>query len=336
MVHFGRAASAPPTDSEAAGPQPDTPKSKPEQDLIIPPQFHKYCIAGLSGQVVLDIGVIIIADMLVGAFLYVHLHHDPYASWEFLLFVSSFPLRITSPLTSCRARTIPVASVCLVLDTAMLSWTAFGSPRPIDVLMKNALSGVAWFMLSAINGACIGESAYGYPTFVISIISFAVNGIFWAWTVWWGLNDRGPSSMYPRRTQNRCFDCRSAAAGVKHRRPLSGTFRSGDSNFSEEAAIQLRSLSNGNPRLQSHPRKVQHSYPAHPVATARRSMMPRMEPIRIAKMPPIGHRIDEEQPKKQSFESSTFTEKDSDDDQKEELTNQQELSSQSNFFSPML
>jgi hypothetical protein len=37
--------------------------------------------------------------------------------------------------------------------------------------MKNALSGVAWFMLSAINGACIGESVYGYPTFVVSIIS---------------------------------------------------------------------------------------------------------------------------------------------------------------------
>jgi hypothetical protein len=142
--------------------------------------------------------------------------------------------------------------------------------------------------------------------------------------------------MYPRRTQNRCFDCRSAAAGVKHRRPLSGTFRSGDSNFSEEAAIQLRSLSNGNPRLQSHPRNVQHSYPAHPVATARRSMMPRMEPIRIAKMPPIDHRMDEKQPKKQSFESSTSTEKDSDNDPKDELTNQQELSSKSSFFDPML
>jgi hypothetical protein len=85
MVHFGRA--APPADPEAAGFQPDTLKSKPEQDLIIPPQFHKYCIAGLSGQVALDIGVIVVADMLVGAFLYVYT-----TILTILGSVSSFPL----------------------------------------------------------------------------------------------------------------------------------------------------------------------------------------------------------------------------------------------------
>ena len=63
--------------------------------------------------------------------------------------------------------------MCLVLDFAMLVWTALAQPRPIDVLMKNALSGVAWFMLAVINGAIIGEpnNKYPYPPFVMCLFT---------------------------------------------------------------------------------------------------------------------------------------------------------------------
>ena len=34
--------------------------------------------------------------------------------------------------------------------------------------------------------------------------------LFWCWTLWWGLNDRGPRSMYPKQRARRCFVCRTA------------------------------------------------------------------------------------------------------------------------------
>ena len=39
--------------------------------------------------------------------------------------------------------------------------------------MKNALSGVAWFMLAVINGAIIGEpnNKYPYPPFVMCLFT---------------------------------------------------------------------------------------------------------------------------------------------------------------------
>ena len=54
----------------------------------------------------------------------------------------------------------------------MLVWTLRATPRPIDVLMKNALSGVAWFMLAVINGSIIGEIADPYPPFAICLFTF--------------------------------------------------------------------------------------------------------------------------------------------------------------------
>jgi hypothetical protein len=116
-----------------------------------------------------------------------------------------------SPLTP--ASTIPVACVCLVLDFSMSIWTYRACPRPIDVLMKNALSGVAWFMLAVINGAIIADSKSPYP-FVMCLITFIVNAGFWSWTVWWGLNDRGPRSMYPATASGRGKRCASCRAGT--------------------------------------------------------------------------------------------------------------------------
>lgn len=56
----------------------------------------------------------------------------------------------------------------------MLVWTLQASPRPIDVLMKNALSGVSWFMLAVINGSIIGEVTDPYPPFVVCLFTLYV------------------------------------------------------------------------------------------------------------------------------------------------------------------
>jgi hypothetical protein len=39
----------------------------------------------------------------------------------------------------------------------MTAWILRGDPQPIDILMKNALSGIAWFLIAVINGTLIPD-----------------------------------------------------------------------------------------------------------------------------------------------------------------------------------
>ncbi|KAA8912335.1 hypothetical protein FN846DRAFT_887306 [Sphaerosporella brunnea] len=197
MVSFGRPAPAvdlprpngaptPPRRTASTSVETASLTCKTPEDLIIPPPFKRFCLYGFGAQVALDIIAILIVYLLKGAFF---------------------------------SSTIPVACVCLALDGSMLIWTYRATPRPIDVLMKNALSGVAWFMLAVINGAIIAD-AKGPYCFAVALLTFIVNAVFWIWTVWWGLNDRGPRSMYPHNSSShpgaggkRCANCRAGKGG---------------------------------------------------------------------------------------------------------------------------
>jgi len=67
-----------------------------------------------------------------------------------------------------------VAGLCLALDGTLLVWTIMAKPLPIDVLMKNALSGVAWFMLCVINGIIISDTKNPYSFIVCTAIMYAL------------------------------------------------------------------------------------------------------------------------------------------------------------------
>lgn len=71
------------------------------------------------------------------------------------------------PLSSS---TVPVAGFCLALDGALLVWAVMASPLPIDVLVKNALSGVAWFMLCVINGVIISDARTSYVFIACTVV----------------------------------------------------------------------------------------------------------------------------------------------------------------------
>jgi hypothetical protein len=165
MVQFGRSAPPvePPRQPSSTLP-PHTLYTEPQnlkgtqEDLIIPPQFRRYCLMGFGAQVVLDILVILVVYFQPAAFLYVSFCR-----------ISSYCIFLIT--TVSQTSTIPVACLCLVLDFAMLVWTYRATPRPIDVLMKNALSGVAWFMLAVINGSIISEIDNPWPPFVISLFT---------------------------------------------------------------------------------------------------------------------------------------------------------------------
>jgi hypothetical protein len=71
---------------------------------------------------------------------------------------------------SLSSSTVPVAGFCLALDGALLVWAVMASPLPIDVLVKNALSGVAWFMLCVINGVIISDARKPYTFIACTVV----------------------------------------------------------------------------------------------------------------------------------------------------------------------
>ena len=74
--------------------------------------------------------------------------------------------------------------------------------------------------------------------FISSAHSFSsvVNAAFWSWTVWWGLNDRGPRS--PHRSK-RCYNCRNGHAFIHCRRVSAGH---GHAGGHVEGSIALGSI----------------------------------------------------------------------------------------------
>ncbi|KAF8247610.1 hypothetical protein K440DRAFT_643680 [Wilcoxina mikolae CBS 423.85] len=295
MVQFGR--SAPPVDPPQQLSSTLPPRTahtqqqnlKGTQVLIIPPQFTRFCLLGFGAQVILDILVILVVYFQPAAFL--------------------------------------------------------ATPRPIDVLMKNALSGIAWFMLAVINGSIISEVENPYPPFIVclftlyafstSSVLFApnvffslVNIGFWCWTVWWGLNDRGPRSMYPQHQQvKRCFSCRIGSGGGMFNphphtyTPTHGRRPSMPRSFSPTEGTQFGGAGNGialGPlsRQSSNTARMMDGVPSTPASPVLRGpggnvpLRAREEPaMKIKEMPGVGVRASlGHQARQHSIASTLFSE----------------------------